>query len=289
MLAERRLDGVMVVGPPKMHLDVGRKVLDRGLALFVEKPPAPDLASAEELVRLAEARGAVLMTGFMKRFALAHRKILGLIDEGRFLPSAGLFRYTHWAGRDLRAMLLTMAIHPIDLAVAFFGRPVEVASFTYDSGGALCVGLTLRFESGRWAELMLGCHGPRVQERVELSGVFTDRSGARKDGCFVVDDIVNLELHTAGGSGVDLLAPSLSEIGPAFDLDDIRAWRPDFAIPNMGQNSLFLAGYAGEVREFADALVEKRAPRPGGADCLAAMRVIEAVCARPDGTSEVGP
>jgi myo-inositol 2-dehydrogenase/D-chiro-inositol 1-dehydrogenase len=275
MLVEEELDGVLIVGDPRLHFELGRKVLERGIPLFVEKPPAPSLAQAEELVRIAKEHRTFVMAGFMKRFALTYRKIREFIASGEFDVSSGFFRYTHWASNDLRGMLLGMSIHPIDLAISFFGDVSDVSSVSYDAHGALSLGLTLKFKSGKWAQLMLGCHGPRIQEHVELSGVMNG-----KHSCFVVDDIIKMELHSAGQGGVDVLVPELYDIRPQFDLDDIRVWRPDFGIPNMGQNSLFLAGYAGEIREFVDAILERRIPNGGNEDALKAMRVIDEVLKR---------
>lgn len=42
----------------------------------------------------------------------------------------------------------------------------------------------------------------------------------------------------------------------------------------MRQNTSFLAGYAGEIREFVDAIIEKREPWTGADESLKAMRVI---------------
>jgi len=272
MLAEEKLDGVLIVGDSRIHYEIGKKVLERGIPLFVEKPPSPTLAQAEELVRIAKEHKTFVMAGFMKRFALTYRCIREFIASGEFDVSSGFFRYTHWAGNNLPGMLLGMSIHPIDLAISFFGDVADVSSVSYDAHDALSLGLTLKFKSGKWAQLMLGCHGPRIQEHVELTGVMNGKHSA-----FVVDNIFNMELHSAGQSGVDVLAPELYEIRPQFDLNDIRVWRPDYGIPNMGQNSLFLAGYDGEIREFVDAIIENRIPCGGNEDALKAMRVIDAV------------
>lgn len=282
MLADEQLDGVLIVGAAELHHELGKKVLQRGLPLFVEKPPAPSLAAAQELVALAEAQHTFVMAGFMKRFALTYAKIGALIRSGEFVPSSGTFRYTHWAGNHLRGMLLGMSIHPIDLALSLFGEVKSVTSTSYDTGSVLSLGVTLKFTSGKWAHLTLGCHGPRIQEHVEISGVI-----GGKNGYFVVDNIAHLELHTAGLGGVDLLAPDLPLIQPEFKLEDIQVWRPDFAIPNMGQNSLFLNGYAGEIREFVDAIREKRIPAAGNREALQALRVIEAIYQQPNGTVEL--
>jgi predicted dehydrogenase len=175
-------------------------------------------------------------------------------------------------------MLLGMSSHPVDLAISFFGAATEVTSAPYENAGAISLAVLLKHQGGKWSELMLGCHGPRIQERVEISGLID-----RKHGYYAVDDIIHLEEHTAGLNGIDVLAPSLPQIEPVFDLSDIRTWRPDFAIPNMGQNSAFLAGYAGEIREFVDAIIEKRMPDTGGEEGLKAMRVIDVLLRHPEG------
>jgi predicted dehydrogenase len=281
MLEKEKLDGVLIVGNEQVHYELGKKVLARGIPLFVEKPPAPSVTAALEMIALARSTKTFVMAGFMKRFALTYAKIRSFIASGEFVPSSGFLRYTHWAGNNMRGMMMGMSIHPIDLAISFFGDVKSVTSVRYDSGEALSLGLTLRFTSGKWAQLMLGCHGPRIQEHVEITGVMNG-----KHGYFVIDNITHLALHTAGQGGVDVLAPEMYEIRPTYDLDDIKTWRPDMGIPNMGQNSLFLNGYAGEIREFVDAIVEGREPSPGSADAVKALRVIDAVTQRPNSTVE---
>ena len=46
-------------------------------------------------------------------------------------------------------------------------------------------------------------------------------------------------------------------------------------------------GYAGEIREFGEAILEKREPYCGTDDTVKALRVIEAVAAKPNGTSRL--
>lgn len=53
LLGRDDLDLVYVATPPSSHVELARRVLDSGRALFLEKPLAADVASAEELVRLA--------------------------------------------------------------------------------------------------------------------------------------------------------------------------------------------------------------------------------------------
>lgn len=290
MLAECKLDGVIVVGPFEMHYEVGKKVLQTGIPLLVEKAPAPTLAMAQELVDLAKANRTFVMTAFMRRFGLVNAKIRSFISDGRFKLASGMLRYTHWPSTSLHDMMMGMSIHSIDLSISFFGDPVEVTSYWTTDEGMGALGLTVRFASGKFAQLMLGS-AVRIQERVELSGLFDE-----KPAILVSDNVQSLELHTMGRDGIDLIAgkddgswgiAELYEIAPDFDLDDIKIWRPDYALPNQGQNSPWLVGYAGEIREFGEAILGKREPYCGTDDTVKAMRVIEAVAATPNGTSRL--
>lgn len=284
MLDQEKLDAVMVCGPFELHHQAGSEVLSRGLPLFVEKPPAGDLASTIQMVELARRNQTFFMTAFMKRFALTYRKVWEFAQAGRAKLSSGLFRYTHWAGMDLRGTMLGMAVHPIDLAISYFGRPTEVTSCVYQAGTTPCVHLTLRFADGRWAAVIVGCHGPRIQEHVELFGQMDG-----KDGCFVIDNVLHMELHTAGQGGVDVTAPSLAQIQPTFDLEDIKVWRPDLGIPNMAQCSTFAGGYAGEIREFVNAVRQGRHSVPANEDVIPTMQVVDAVLKTPNGVTRLEP
>ena len=272
MLDNQDLDGVFVVGPPAMHYEVGCKVLARGIPLFVEKPPAPTLAEAEALVEMAQKQKTIFMVGFMKRHGLPVKKAREMIAGGGFVPAAGFFKYGHWPMTNLNDMLLGMCSHPIDLSINFFGDVAEVSSTLYrDARDAISLAVTLRFQSGKWAQLMLDASQPRIQERFEISGT-CDGGNA----LLVVDNADHMEFHRQGRNGIDVLAP-LPDIDPQFDLADIQMWRPDNGIPNMGQTRHFFQGFAGEVREFANAIMEKREPYPNGAESLKTMRVISEI------------
>ena len=139
----------------------------------------------------------------------------------------------------------------------------------------------MTFAEGRVGQLMLGAQA-RIQERLEMSGILDGQPAF-----FVVDNVMHMELHRQGQAGVDVWAPALDQIQPTFDLQDIQIWRPDYGIPNMGQTRHFVQGFAGEVREFCNAILEKREANPSMEDSLRVMRLIEAICRNPDGTTEL--
>jgi predicted dehydrogenase len=55
----------------------------------------------------------------------------------------------------------------------------------------------------------------------------------------------------------------------------------------MGQTRHFFQGFAGEAREFVNAVREKRPAYSSNDEILDAMQIIEAVIAKPNGYSEL--
>jgi predicted dehydrogenase len=81
LLAHDGLDAVYVCVPPFAHGAIERAVLAAGLALFVEKPLAADLETAEALAEDVEAAGVVTGTGY-------HWRCLDTLAEARDLLAA---------------------------------------------------------------------------------------------------------------------------------------------------------------------------------------------------------
>jgi len=283
MLAETALDGLMIVGPPEVHHKYGMAALRRGIPVFVEKPPAPNLAMATEMVETARANNTFVMCGFMKRFGLAYQKIRQMVDNGELNLATGYLKYSHWSCDDIQ-MMWFLSIHIIDLAIYFFGRVKAVYSVCGTHNGCLSISLILHHENGLHTQLMLDTSQPRMHERVEISGKMDG-----KNALLIVDNVQHMELHTEtdNASFIDVLAPSLQEIKPSAGFGGIQLWRPDFSMTSMGQTRHFFQGFAGEAREFVDAIREQRAANPSNDAILDAMRVIEAVIAKPNGYSEL--
>ncbi len=76
------LDAVSVCVPTSMHVEVGLKVIERGIPLLIEKPLAATAQEARTLVEAARAKNVPLMTGHSERFNPAVAKVRELLDEG---------------------------------------------------------------------------------------------------------------------------------------------------------------------------------------------------------------
>jgi predicted dehydrogenase len=107
------VDAVTVAVPTPAHGEVGCAVLDRGVALLMEKPLADTTAAADELVRRAAARRVVLQVGHVERFNRAVRAAAPYLDEPRFLQIDRLAPFQP-RGTDV-AVILDLMIHDLDL------------------------------------------------------------------------------------------------------------------------------------------------------------------------------
>ncbi len=75
-------DGYTVALPVELHFQIGKKLLEKGLNVMMEKPMTMTVKESEELVGIAERTGAGLMVGHVLLFHPAIRKIKEMIDSG---------------------------------------------------------------------------------------------------------------------------------------------------------------------------------------------------------------
>lgn len=116
------VDAVTVAVPTPAHQEVGTVVLERGLALLMEKPLAHSLDGAADLVRRAADRRAVLQVGHVERFNRAVRAAAPYLDEPRFLQIDRLAPFQP-RGTDV-AVILDLMIHDLDLVLELVRAPV---------------------------------------------------------------------------------------------------------------------------------------------------------------------
>jgi myo-inositol 2-dehydrogenase/D-chiro-inositol 1-dehydrogenase len=74
MLDGAGLDAVIVCVGPDMHERLAIDVMEAGLPVYTEKPPAITAAGARAMLAVSRRTGQICMTGFKKRFAPAYQK-----------------------------------------------------------------------------------------------------------------------------------------------------------------------------------------------------------------------
>ncbi len=123
----RECDGVIVAVPTTAHEEVALEAIEAGVHVFVEKPLAGDVASADRILEAARARSVLVQTGHVERFNPALVAARPHIDRPLFVES---HRLAPFAPRSLDvAVVLDLMIHDVDLLCALLGEPVsEVAA-----------------------------------------------------------------------------------------------------------------------------------------------------------------
>jgi predicted dehydrogenase len=116
------VDAAVIATPTTLHHAVASAFLRRGIHLLVEKPLAPTLPEAEELVDLARRNSAILQVGHIERFNPAFEDLQNRPLRPRYIMG---HRLGHYTGRsaDIGAVLDLM-IHDLDLALALVRTPV---------------------------------------------------------------------------------------------------------------------------------------------------------------------
>jgi predicted dehydrogenase len=99
MFEQSALDAVFVCTPPGLRKGPIAEAAARGIACFIEKPPAKTLLEAEEITELLHDSGIIHSVGFMYRYTGAVSKAKELIDSsGSPVP---IVRSIHVCGAGL--------------------------------------------------------------------------------------------------------------------------------------------------------------------------------------------
>ena len=82
MIETTALDAVLIVSPEPLHAAQTRAALEKGLAVFVEKPLAMESSEAESLLSLARNKRLPLQVGFVLRFDVQHQLLRADLERG---------------------------------------------------------------------------------------------------------------------------------------------------------------------------------------------------------------
>lgn len=166
VMTDPGVDIVDICLPPHLHVPTASRALRAGKHVICEKPLAPSLAGADQLVALSRETGRRVFPVFQYRFGPATARLRALVDAGLAGRPFAAALETHWdrgpdyyatawrgtwAG-ELGGAVLGHAIHAHDLLTAFMG-PVkrvhaELATLVNPIETEDCAALTIRHASG---------------------------------------------------------------------------------------------------------------------------------------------
>ncbi len=118
-----RVDAASVAVPTVEHLKVARALMEAGIDVLIEKPLAPSLAEADEIIRVAQRTGRVVQVGHLERFNPAVRATVPLLTRPMFFE---VHRLSVFTPRSLDIdVILDLMIHDLDVVLSFVDSPVK--------------------------------------------------------------------------------------------------------------------------------------------------------------------
>jgi UDP-N-acetyl-2-amino-2-deoxyglucuronate dehydrogenase len=265
--ADRSVGAVMILTPPNTHLELVQRFAAAGKHILLEKPLERSTERARTLVEATEAAGVTLGVVLQHRFREASEALRGRLEAGELGELAIANVICPWwrpqsyydepgrgtLARDGGGVLITQAIHTLDLLLSLTGPVAEVAGVsgtsrlhrmeTEDFAGA-----GLRFASGALGALLATTAAyPGFPERIELIG--TRATAVLAAGV--------LTLHHRDGR----VEKTGEEQGTGGGADPM-------AFPHDAHRAL--------LTDFLDALDQDRNPRASGREALRVHRFIDA-------------
>lgn len=259
------LDAVGMAVGPDQHLVFGKAALERGLPVFMEKPPSGSAAGARELAAASVAAGKPLLVGFMKRYSVGNKIAHNIVASGRFGQVLGLTGYYmtapgYFVGNvDYTGFLLHHCVHYMDL-VSHLVSPIVglTARKVEKTPGRILFHVAFDFECGAIGTIAMGTIQSRGTpvERIELMG---DHQRLE------VEDVIEVRWHRN---------PPFKTADPAATLsDDVDSltWKPNFT---AAANEDF-KGYHALLADVVPALAGETTAAPTIHDGVVAMEWLE--------------
>lgn len=137
--AERlRLDGVVIATPNALHVEQAVAAFGRGLAVFCQKPLAPDADSVREVIEAARGADRLLGVDYSYRHTDGATMLRAMIDSGELGHVFSIESIFHNAYGPDKAWchdlslagggaLMDLGVHQIDLPLWLLGSPDVVA------------------------------------------------------------------------------------------------------------------------------------------------------------------
>ncbi len=148
------VDAVSVAVPTVDHHRVARAVLDAGKDVLLEKPMTTTLEEADDLIRAAEGRGAILQVGHIERFNPATDVLKAAAGHPRFIE---VHRLGAFSARSLDIdVVLDLMVHDLDIVLALDGSEavqVDAVGVAVLTPKVDIASARLRFASGLIANL----------------------------------------------------------------------------------------------------------------------------------------
>jgi predicted dehydrogenase len=270
ILGDRSIDMVMILTPPWTHTDLVGKAAAAGKHVLLEKPVDADAKRAAAIVEVCERAGVRLAVVFQHRFRPASLELAKLLREGKLGKLLSASASIRWwrspeyfaqpgrgtIARDGGGVLLTQAIHTLDLLLHLAGPATEVMAYVDTSplrriDTEDVVAGAVRYANGASGVIdATTVTFPGYPERIEIAGTLGSAvlEVETLTVHYMAGERYRLEGASAGGGGADPMA---------FSHEHHRR----------------------VLSEFLDSVAERREPMNSGRSALPVQRLIDAALA----------
>lgn len=253
------VEAVLIAVGPQRHPELACEALAAGLHVWLEKPPAMDVAGVDRIRAAQREAGKTVVVGFKKAFMPALVRMQAFLAGGEFgavrtiqgrfpmdVPPDGpevlaQGRFTNWLGNG---------VHPLSALVALGGRPETLTVHRSRLGGGFVL---LDYPSGAVGSLHMaaGHSNSGAMERYE---VVCER------GHMVLENNIRLTVHRPGypldyRAGTDFTAGG-AEVAALI-------YEPQYTLSTLENKAIFLQGFVQEIEHFVTACLTDTRPTRG--------------------------
>lgn len=162
-------DAVSVVTPTQTHAKVAIQCLNSGCDVLVEKPIAPNLDEARQMVDVAHKNNRLLQVGHVERFNPVFSYLEKFIENPKFIES---HRLSSFPSRSVDiGVVLDLMIHDLDIILALVGsgvKSVDAAGVRVLSAREDIANARIRFENGCIANLTASRVSPEQMRKIRI-------------------------------------------------------------------------------------------------------------------------
>ncbi len=265
LLDINELKGVFVITPPETHYEIGLKVLERGMNLYIEKPFVLNSKEAENLIKIAKQKGLILMSGHTFLYSSPVIKIKELIKNGEI----GKIEYISFRRINLgihqQAVNVVWDLLPHDLSMILYWlgediKFIEGKSFLKTSFGKHpdVASIHIKFENDILCEGLISWLSPKKMRETIIIG---------NKKMIIYNDTEPEEKIKIYDKKVEEMEPqTFGEYQLSYRIGDVISPRLDTTEP------LFLM-----IKDFINSIKEKKEPKSNGNLGLRVSQIIEKI------------
>jgi predicted dehydrogenase len=263
MLADKDLHAVVVATPAPTHYALCKRALEADKDVYVEKPFVLHAIEAEELIRLAERRGRILMVGHLLLYHPVVARMKQMIDRGELGDIHYIYNQRVNLGtvRGDENALWSFAPHDISVILHLLGQePTDVSArgqSYLQPGVEDVVFTTLNFNQRSMAHIHVSWLDPHKIRKLTIVG-------SKK--MVVFDDLESTEKLRI----YDKSAEQTTDYNTFAEYITLRFG--DITIPHVRVDEPLRL----ECQHFLDCVTTRTPPLTDGRDGLRVVKVLEA-------------